>query len=147
MESTEQMVRPSVEIKLKVIDRSQEISSVTEGKQNIEQTTMMAQNHIRSDFIGLRTVPVILKNGDGSLTLNALLDDATTKTYINADVAAELGLKGKTEQVTVNVLNNLVETFETRPVNVELKSANGKLRVKVPVYTAKRVTGSMTVVD
>ena len=53
------------------------------------------------------------------MTVNALLDDASTKTYINADVAAELGLKGKTEQVTVNVLNGQVETFETRPVNFE----------------------------
>ena len=53
--------------------------------------------------MGLRTVPVKVKNGDRRLTVNALLDDASTKTYINADVAAELGLKGKkTEQVTNN---------------------------------------------
>lgn len=53
----------------------------------------MAQKHIGVDLIGLRTVPVILKNGNRSLTVNALLDDAGTKTYINADVAAVQGLK------------------------------------------------------
>ena len=37
-----------------------------------------------------------VKNGDRWMTVNALLDDASTKIYINADVAAELGLKGKT---------------------------------------------------
>ena len=77
----------------------------------------------------------------------ALLDDASTKTYINADVAAELGLKGKTEKVTVNVFNNLDETFETRPVNFELKSVNGQSERENVAYTASMVTGNMTVVD
>lgn len=108
---------------------------------------MMTQNHIRTGFVGLRTVPVILKNGDRSLTVNALLDDASTKTYINTDVAAELDLKGKTEKVTVNVLNGQVETFETRPVNLELQSVNGNVSTNVSAFTANRVTGSMTVVD
>ena len=64
------------------------------------------------------------------------------------DVAAELGLKGKTEKVlNVNVLNGQVETFETRPVNVELKNVHGNVCVTVTTYTANRVTGSMTVVD
>ena len=29
------------------------------------------------------------------MKVNALLDDASIKTYVNADVAAELGLNGK----------------------------------------------------
>ena len=32
------------------------------------------------------------------MTVNALLDDASTKTYVNADAAAKLGLKGKTKK-------------------------------------------------
>ena len=125
----------------------QPVSSTTEGKANSEQMTMVSQNHIREDYVGLRTVPVKVKNGDRWMTVNALLDDASTKTYINADVAAELGLKGKTEQVTVNVLNGQVETFETRPVNFELESVNGNVKLNVSAFTANRVTGSMTVVD
>ena len=50
--------------------------------------------HTKPDFFVLRTVPVIVKNGNRSMKLNALLDDASTKTYINADIAAELGLSG-----------------------------------------------------
>ena len=53
--------------------------------------------------------------------MNALLDEASTKTYINADVAAELGLQGQPQKVTVNVLNGQTETFETTPVEVELE--------------------------
>ena len=52
------------------------------------------------------------------MTVKALLNDACIKTYINADVAAKLGLKGKTKQVTVNILNGHGETFDTRPVKL-----------------------------
>ena len=94
-------------------------NSVTEGK---EQMTMVTQNTNRSIFMALRTVPVIVKNGERSLKINALLDDASTKSYVNADVAAELGLHGKTEKMTVNVLNGQIETFQTKPVNMEVMS-------------------------
>ena len=60
------------------------------------------------------------------------------QTYINTDVAAELGLKGKTEKVTVDVLNVQVETFETRPVNAELKNVYGNVSLTVSAYTANR---------
>ena len=65
------------------------------------------------------------------------MDDASTKTYINADVAAELGLQGKTERVTVYVLNGQVETFETRPVDVQLESLIGDVKLQDTEYTAK----------
>ena len=122
-------------------------TSGSEGNKNLEQTTMTASNVSTADFIALRTVPVVLKNGDRSLKVNALLDDASTKTYINLDVAAHLGLQGKTERVTVNVLNGQVETFETRPVYVELGSLTGDVKLGVTAYTATRVVGTMTAFD
>ena len=123
------------------------VDQSTEGKVETEQTTMVTKRHVRADFVGLRTVPVILQNGGRSLTVNALLDDASTKTYVNADVAAELGLQGRTERVTVNVLNGQAETFETKPVNVEIKSITGSVSMVVNAYTVNRVTGNMHVVD
>jgi len=71
---------------------------------------------MRTGNIALRTVSVFLRNGDHKLKINALLDDASTKTYINADAAAELGLQGHPQKVNVSVLNGQVETFETTPV-------------------------------
>ena len=84
-----------------------------------------------------------MKNGDRSLKVNALLDEANTKTYLNADVAAELGLQGRTEKVTLNVQ---IETFETKPVSFELLSADRKVNMNVTAYTANRVTGDMPVI-
>ena len=64
--------------------------------------------------MALRTAPVFLKNGSHRIfKVNALLDEVSTKTYLNADIAAELGLQGHPQSVTVNVLNGQTETFET----------------------------------
>ena len=56
-------------------------------------TTATAEG-TQTGFLALRTVPVILKNGNRAIKVNALLDEASTKTYINADVASEIGLQG-----------------------------------------------------
>ena len=47
-------------------------------------------------------------------------------TYINADAAAELGLQGQPQKVTVSVLNGQVETFETSPIECAKQSLDGK---------------------
>ena len=111
--------------------------SDTEGNGQNHQTTMIAQNECRPDFVALRTVPVVLKNGTRTVKVNALLDDAITKTYLNADVAAELGQLGQTEKETVNVLNDQVETFET---NFELESLDDNVSMNVSAYTANKGT-------
>ena len=122
-------------------------TSGTEENWQNQQTTMMAENKYRPDFVALRTVPVVLSNVTRTLKVNALLDDASTKTYLNADVAAELGLQGQTEKVTVNVLNDKVETFETKPVTFKLESLDGNISMSVNAYTANKVTGNLSVVD
>ena len=81
------------------------------------------------------------------MEVNALLDEASTKSYVNADIAAELRLQGRTEKVTVNVLNGQVETFETKPVNVELTSVTGSVSMVINAYTVNRATGNMPVIE
>lgn len=81
------------------------------------------------------------------MIVNALLDDASTKTYINADIAAELGLQGTYQQTNVNVLNGQVKSFYTVPVVFELESLDGKVNIAINAYTTDKVTGDMKVVD
>ena len=95
----------------------------------------------------MRTVPVVLINGNRRLKVNALLDNASTKTYINADVAAKLGLQGFVQKTNVNVLNGQVETFLTMPVEFNLESLNGKVNTTISAFTAEKVTGDMHVVN
>ena len=75
--------------------------------------------------VALRIIPVYLKNGKKRLKVNALLDDASTKTYLNTDVAAELGLQGQVKKINVSVLNGQVETFETLPVECVIERLDG----------------------
>ena len=75
------------------------------------------------------------------------MDEASTKTYLNTDIAAELGLHGWTEEVRVNVLNGQIETFKTQPVGFELLSVDQKVNMSVTTYTANRVTGDMPVLN
>ena len=55
--------------------------------------TTVTTHGVQPRIVALRTVPVFLKNGHRRIEVNALLDEASTKTYLNADVAAELELQ------------------------------------------------------
>ena len=57
-----------------------------------------------------------------------MLDDGSTKSYINSDVAAELGLDGPVETVTVSTMNGNVKTFQTTSVYCEVGSIDGKVK-------------------
>ena len=103
--------------------------------------------HAGVRVLALRTVPVIIKNGGRKLKVTALLDEAYMKTYINADVAAGLGLQGRSQKVTVNVLNGQTVTFETMPVKVELESLDGSVKTAINAFTSERVTGNMKAIN
>ena len=125
--------------------------SSTEAEKKLNEKKV-EQNHMTmvtetTGNIALRTIPVYIKNGNRKLQVNALLDDASTKTYINVDVAAELGLQRCLQKVNVSVLNSKVETFETSPVECVIESLDGKACSKVTAFTANRVTGNMRVID
>ena len=107
---------------------------------------MMSDTFENCGNIALRTIPVYPKSGNRKLKVNALLDDASTKTYINADIAAELGLQGHPQKVNVSLLNGQVEIFETTPIECALESLDGK-SYTISAYTANRVTGNMNVSD
>ncbi len=117
------------------------------GTERSLTTRDKAKTSQRQEFLAMRTVPVTLVNGNRRIKVNALLDDASRKTYINADVAAELGLQGSFQKTNVNVLNCQVETFLTMPVEFKLESLDGKVNTKIAAYTTEKVTSDMKVVN
>lgn len=88
-----------------------------------------------------------LTTGKRTLKVNALLDDASSRSYLNSDVAAELGLEGRPHQLTVNVLNDNRERLNTKIVEFTISSLDGKVSKSASTYTTERVTGNMQVVD
>ena len=75
-----------------------------EGEPGAE--TFVASLSKSTEYLPLRTVPVILKNGSKSMRINALLDDGSTRTYVNEDVADFLGLEGEPVSLNVRLLND-----------------------------------------
>ena len=88
-----------------------------------------------------------MENGSISLTINALLDDGSTQTYLNADIAAKLGLHGEIWISQVNVINGAVATFETVPVELTLRSMNGQVKTVIEAFTINDVTGDLKTVS
>ena len=101
----------------------------------------------RPSLIALRTVPVIVKNGNKKMKINAVFDEASSRTYINGDVAAQLGLEGESQEMKINVLNDNQETMTTSKVDFTIESLSGTVRTNATAYTTKRVTGELQVVD
>ena len=134
-------------------EKKKEAPSITEGEQEkgnerSHTATMYAtkQPKVADEFV-LRTVTVILKNGNRRLFVNALLDDGSTKTYVNSDIAAELNLTGILERVNIGVLDGRSESLETMPVEFGLESIDGEVDIKIHAFTADRVTGNMKAIN
>ena len=90
-----------------------------------QNTTIRNQDLVlMEEIISLKTVPVVVRNCKVRMIVNVLLDDASTKAYINSDVAEQLKLKGIPKQVTVNVLNNQSKIFEMLILSLILKNIN-----------------------
>ena len=81
----------------------------------------------RSEYVALRNVTLVLIMAQ---------DNASSKTYINSDVAAELGLQGEDRRVTVNVLSGHTDSFETKIFELKLQSADGKINVNKAAFIA-----------
>lgn len=81
------------------------------------------------------------------MKVNALLDDASSRKYLNGDIAAELSLEGRPHELTVTVLNDNQERLDTTVVEFTISSCDGKVSKLASARAAERVTGNMQVVD
>jgi len=73
--------------------------------------------------------------------------DGSSRSYVNADVAAELGLVGKSQRIAVRLLNGRYEEFDTMPVAVQLSSIDGSTKKTLNVPMTNKVTGGMKTID
>ncbi|XP_028407849.1 uncharacterized protein LOC114530429 [Dendronephthya gigantea] len=126
-------------------------TSASQEQTGIEKKTYIATLAVSqsSNKAGsFRTVPVWLKANGQKIRVNAVLDDASSASYISEEVAGVLGLSAPYEPVTVQVLNENIETFDTMPVDLVLESSDGSVQVSFRPFTCPRkITGSYKVVD
>ena len=67
-------------------------NQIIQGDGAGDQTLSTVSNN--DSQVASRTMPVILSNGKNKLVVNALLDDGSTKSFVNPDVAFQLGTDG-----------------------------------------------------
>ena len=97
--------------------------------------------------ISPRTIPVVLRNGHKRVKVNALLDDACDRTYVNSRVTEELSLQGEKQKVKVEVINGDVKAIDSEVVKIGLESVDGQVKRRVEVFTVTSVTGDLKVAD
>ena len=88
----------------------QESRKCKENKQKEQRSFTTVTNQelgVMEKVISLRAVSVVVCNGKVRMTVNALLDDASTKTYLSTDFIEQRKLKGIPETVTLIVLSKL----------------------------------------
>ena len=56
-------------------------------------------------------------------------------------------MEGTVQQITVNVLNGVDDSFQTIPVEFDLQSMDGKTSERISAFTATTVTRDMQPVD
>ena len=98
-----------------------------EGESSIQRAhTATLTATASSELVSLRTVPVWIKANGKKVKVNAVLDCASTGTFLNEEIAIALGLQSAYERVTVRVLNETVESFDTMPLEITLESVDGQ---------------------
>ena len=97
--------------------------------------------------VALRTILVILSNGENKLVVNALLNDGSTKSYVNSDVAFQLGTQVIVQKIQVGVLNGKLETLDVMQVELLVESLDGKVKHEISAFAVKQVTGGMKVIN
>ena len=93
----------------------------------LEAATPPTTHHVRgSAHVSFRTVPAIVQGRSKKLNVLVLLDDASNTSYINEDVASELGLDGPGKDVAINVVNGQSESFFSIEVSFLVSSMDGR---------------------
>ncbi len=123
------------------------VAQKPEADKRAYMTTLASSKSVK-EAVSFRTVPVWLKANGQKIKVNAVLDDASSASYISEEVAGALGLSAPYEPVTVQVLNESMETFDTMPVSLVLESSDGNVQVPFQAFTCPRqITGNYNVVD
>jgi len=97
--------------------------------------------------VALRTVPILLKNGNRRITVNCLLDEGSDTTYVNEDVVNELGLTGEKEPITVKVANDQTLRFMSSSFEIGLESTDGRVDTKITAKTSNKICGGLKAVN
>ena len=76
-----------------------------------------------------------IKANGRKVKVNAILDDASNKTFQNEAVTEILGLQELFGKVQGYVLNDTVETFQSIPIEIKIESVDGRFSKEISAKT------------
>ena len=91
-----------------------------EASQQSTNITSLASAKVSVETLSFRTISVWLKANGKKVKVNMVLDDTSSASYMNEEVAGVLGLSVPHEPVAVQVLKDKVETLDSMPVKLML---------------------------
>ena len=124
-----------------------EIEQNREQIQRQEQELHAVNQELNKRRRSLRTVPVILKNGNRRVFVNCLFDEGSDTTYVNEDVINEIELTGKKEPITGNVANDQTIHFMSGTFEIGLESTDGRVDTKIIAKTSNKICGGLKAVN
>ena len=126
----------------------QSITNTVENDRTMLCSNTTFQSHKEFNYIALRTVPVILHKDGREIAINALLDDASTRSYINSGIAEQLNSIGnQTSTLSVSVLNGNRAQFKTNIAEFDIISQDRHSKTKISAYTTDNVTAGLESID
>ena len=89
-----------------------------------------------------------MKANGRKIKINAILDDASKKTFLAEEVDGILGLQESFEKFQIHVHNDNFETFQFMPLKIQIESEDGRFSKEIMVKTCtQKVAGSYRVVN
>jgi len=127
------------------IEKKIDKKSDKKDKYSKTTNTNSAYHSSLNEIIALRTIPVIIEHNGVEIEVNALLDEASTQTYINKNVVNKLGISdnSSTFKLSVNVLNGSLSSIETQRVSFKLKDHKKLSEFFIEALTVDDVTGTL----
>lgn len=86
-------------------------------------------------------VPVIIRDTitNKSITTYMALDNFSTASYVNGELAQKLGCRGENTSISITTLENKLSPIETKVIkSLEILSLNGNERRSLPIVYAKK---------
>ena len=107
-----------------VLIKKLQYNSQADGSSSLPRNGTEEEPELRTcvtkEYLPLRTIPVTVKSGHKSLCTNALLDDGSTRSYINEGVADCLGLKDEPVSLNVPLLNDTTANLKSGSVQFDM---------------------------
>ena len=137
---------PTTEVQSTVSDSISRsiVRKTEENDRTLLCSSIAFQSHKEFNCVALRTVPVILHKDGREIAINALLDDASTRSYINSGIAEQLNSIGnQTSTLSVSVLNGNRAQFKTNIAEFDIISHDRHSKTKISAYTTDNATAGL----